>query len=145
MCFFIYNGTESTDLFGKAKKKTVYKVVRRNDNDSRIISVVKSGFEWKVGQNRSDRQNKEINIQDCDYLFKSTLDSKGYIEKGIHIFTTLARAEQYLKEVDSPSEFILPVLVYPQDLVSYNPHDREAVFMKVTVEKRTWERINAVK
>ena len=89
----------------------------------------------KAGVVKSDRASKEFTISEY---------AGGFVNRGIHVFTTRKKAEKELRWA-SPSGsnkrfVIVPVICRKSDLIAQGVAD-DAVFMKVRIEKRTWDKI----
>ena len=119
---------DNTFLKRLREKKSVvcWKIVERTGN--RIASNVKH-YIIPVGWYRSNR------LQYCLDCWLSPVEkSTGQVNYGIHVYT-----EPFSKS-RSGSVVFLPVRVYFKDLVAIG-RDGEAVFEKVFVEKRTFQRL----
>ena len=118
-------------LFGKAKKKTFWKIVIYDSKRKEIRSLYR-GFPYILGKNSSNRINKDLSLTE---RYSSRID------KGIHVYTTKQKAKNMIDLLkDNCPEVIIPVVCYKKDLVAIGVKN-DAVFMKVLVEERSIKRL----
>lgn len=115
MCLYLKKKQRPSDLFKNGQTKRIF----WKKFHSRDLFSPFRGKKYYVGQNHSDRDRKER------YEYENNT-----IDNGIHVYT---------KNIGYG--YTLPVLCYKKDLVGIGKND-EAVFMKVTVQKRDLERFN---
>lgn len=126
-----YKLTAPNSTFMKELNKdgriTCWKVYGRETNPNSLYSVVYTNIVDDPGLVKSSRTSKKLS-GDEKYKWK--------IEPGIHVYTSRRKAQsnQYSRHV------VVPVTCYKKDLVAQGTYN-EAVFMEVTIEPRTWNKI----
>ena len=139
------NGKNWIRQFNNKKYITCYKIVqvgKRNNGKYFLVSEIMCHI-YRAGNNFSDRKKQQLSKSCNDNKYFENGKPYWYVNNGIHVFTTLQSAKDEFGNIydyDDMCEVIVAVRCRPEDLVAYSSIDKEAVFMKVQLEAREFDR-----
>lgn len=134
MCL-VYDEKETQKLLNRfnslPKEKTTidfWKVYEKRENI--LVAIWRWNKIEKPGIVRSDRSSKKFRIAENDIT---------KINKGIHVFTNKKRAEDFAQK----HEVVVKVQTRKQDFIAASNQNvtKEAVFMKVEISEKEWNRV----
>jgi len=110
-----------------------YKVYKKYNNKlySPFFSIEE---EILPGEIKSNRSRLSFDKRDEDEYNHNGI---WFIGRGIHVFTTLTEAKEWI----GFNEIIFKVKCYMKDFVAYNKNFKEAVFKKVYLSKKEYNKV----
>lgn len=134
-----YRKTDPHSSFMKrlnASKKgeiVCWKIYKKNKNN--LSSVIMECKVENSGVVQSNRKNTKLEDVEIEY---------GEVDKGIHVYSSREKAKRYTSEAQEHTSrvkyIVVSVICRKSNFVAQGI-ENEAVFTKVRIEKRTWDKI----